>query len=216
MKFSSYALIFANLIPLFGVVFYAWDAKLVLALFWIENLIIGAFNLLRMGLAGVVQKNSSAFFLTLFFILHYGLFCSVHGQLLSDLLNYPDVDYREYFSETQLPFMPLLLDGAAVLLRFITEFAPQIYFGIAALVLSRAVSFIEHFILKGDVFNVRLGKLMGQPYSQIIVMHAGLIIGAMALENFGSSNWLLGVIVLLKIATDFYQHQKRHIRQIED
>jgi len=48
LTWSALALIGANLIPLIGVIFYDWDSRLVLALFWIENLIIGVFNLAKM------------------------------------------------------------------------------------------------------------------------------------------------------------------------
>jgi len=51
---------------------------------------------------------------------------------------------------------------------------------------------------------------MGKPYGHIIVMHAGLIIGAMAIEKFGSTIWLLLVMVVFKLSVDIKLHLKRH------
>lgn len=210
LPISSYVLIAANLIPLIGVLFYDWNAILVLALFWIENLIIGGFNVVRIALAGVVQKDSSAIFSSVFFILHYGLFCALHGQILSDLIGYPKISYTDYFSEVSFGLFTIALDGAAVFLSFVEHLAPAIWLGIAALVLSRLVSFIENFILRGQVFTVRISKLMTQPYSQIMIMHVGIILGALLLEKFNSPIWLLVVIVVFKIIIDFKQHHRRH------
>jgi len=210
LPLSSYVLIAANLVPLIGVLFFDWNAILVLALFWIENLIIGVFNVVRIAGAGVVQKDSSAIFTALFFTLHYGLFCAIHGQILIELLGYNEISYTDYFVETSFGLLEIFLDGAAVFLSFVENLAPAIWLGIAALVLSRFVSFVENFILGGAVFNTRIGKLMAQPYGQIIVMHAGIIIGAFLLEKFNSPIWLLVTIVVFKILIDFGQHRRRY------
>lgn len=210
LPLSSYVLIAANFIPLIGVLFYDWDAILVLALFWIENLIIGAFNLIRIILAGIVQKDSSAVFTSVFFAIHYGVFCAIHGQILTVLINYPEIKYTDYFPEISQGFFEIFLDGAAVLLSFIDNLAPAIWLGITALILSRLVSFIENFILDGQVFTTKVSKLMAQPYGQIVVMHIGIIVGAILLEKFNSPIWLLVVIVIFKIIIDFQQHRRRH------
>ncbi len=210
LPLSSYILIAANLIPLIGVLFYDWNAILVLALFWIENLIIGVFNVVRIVLAGIVQKDSSAILKSFFFILHYGLFCAVHGKILSDLIGYPKISYTDYFSTTSFDLFELALEGAAVFLSFVEHLGPAIWLGVTALVLSRFVSFIENFILRGEIFTTRVGKLMIQPYGQIMILHAGIIFGAILLEKFNSPIWLLAVIVIFKIMIDFKQHQRRH------
>jgi hypothetical protein len=38
----------ANLFPIYGVLFLGWEVFIILFLFWMENLIIGFFNILRM------------------------------------------------------------------------------------------------------------------------------------------------------------------------
>ena len=42
------ALIVANAIPLFGVLFFGWNVWMILIVYWLENGIVGFFNVLKM------------------------------------------------------------------------------------------------------------------------------------------------------------------------
>lgn len=206
---SILALIAANLVPLIGVLFFGWNASLVLALFWIENLIIGAFNVTKMIIASVYHKRYGELPLSAFFILHFGLFCSAHGMLLWDLLGYDSIDAAGFFSNPAFGPFSIFFEGAAVLLSFIKVHGSLILLGAGALVLSHLVSFIENFILRGELFEAKANNLMGKPYKQILIMHAGLILGAFAIDKFGSTLWLLLVIVAFKIVVDTKLHLGR-------
>jgi len=103
-----------------------------------------------------------------------------------------------------------------VLLSFIEMYGKVILIGIGALVLSHLVSFIENFLLKGEIFRETANGLMGKPYSRIVIMHVGLILGALALEKLGSPIWLLVIIVLFKIIVDLSQHLKRRKKALHD
>jgi hypothetical protein len=78
-SFSILALIAANLAPLFGVLFFGWDAAAIVLLYWIENLIIGAYNVLRMILLKVKSRSAQfqKLFVIPFFCVHFGGFCAV-------------------------------------------------------------------------------------------------------------------------------------------
>jgi hypothetical protein len=103
---SSYvavaALILANLVPLIGVLWFGWDVWGILIIYWLENGIYGAFNVLKMRKAegsdespiaaaetrrqlstykmnGRSPSGSSKAVLIPFFIMHYGMFWVVHG-----------------------------------------------------------------------------------------------------------------------------------------
>jgi len=45
---TAVVLIAANLVPLAGVLFFGWSVFATLLLFWVENVIVGVFNILRM------------------------------------------------------------------------------------------------------------------------------------------------------------------------
>ena len=81
---SIQALTVANLVPLIGVVFLGWDAAAIVLLYWIENLIIGLFNVFRMILVKVESpsKQFQKLFMIPFFCVHFGGFCAVHGFFL--------------------------------------------------------------------------------------------------------------------------------------
>ena len=61
-------LVAVNLIPIAGVLWLDWDLASIIILYWLENLVIGFYTLLKMlhlqGLAGL--------FPAAFFCLHYG------------------------------------------------------------------------------------------------------------------------------------------------
>ncbi len=211
LNLSVVALILANLVPLFGVLFFSWDHTLVIALFWIENLIIGGFNLLRMFTAIVVNKNGIKIFHPLFFLFHYGMFCSAHGLILWDILKLGDQPQAiSLFGYSADGILQVFGEGIAVLQSFVALHSPIIWLGIVSLLLSRSVSFIENFVLKGEVFTATPRDLMVRPYSQIVVMHAGIIFGGLAIDKFGSSVWLLFIIVAFKIAVDIRMHLRQH------
>ena len=85
------ALIVANLVPLIGVLFFGWSVWNILIVYWLENGVVGAFNVLKMATAqgtglpdGITANNrpvaeTRKTRLIPFFIVHYGLFWVVHG-----------------------------------------------------------------------------------------------------------------------------------------
>jgi Family of unknown function (DUF6498) len=78
---SVVALILANLVPIFGVVFLHWEVFPLMFLFWSENLIVGVFNVLKMLTANPSSPVSwlGKMFIIPFFCVHYGMFTFIHG-----------------------------------------------------------------------------------------------------------------------------------------
>ena len=85
MKFSKkdlldipvIALLAANMIPLFGVLFLNWDAFCVVMLYWAENLVIGFYNVLKMAFAAVPQPVAH---LTILVVLKTVLDVKLHNR----------------------------------------------------------------------------------------------------------------------------------------
>lgn len=207
---SLIALIAANLVPIAGVLFWDWNEVLILALFWIENLIIGAFNVIKMVFLSVQTANLKSLFLTAFFIFHYGFFCSVHGTFLWDLLIPTELNTTLLFNDELNGVAEIFAEGLSVAYNFHLLLGSALTLGIAAIAISHAVSFIEHFIIHSQRLNPGINKLMMQPYSQIMIMHGGLLLGAFAIDRFGSTLWLLFFMVLFKLIVDISQYQQRH------
>jgi len=84
---SALVLVAANLVPLAGVLFFGWSVFATLLLFWVENVIVGGFNVLRMLWA---QPDNPLIWVAKagtipFFIFHYGMFTTVHGVFVLTL-----------------------------------------------------------------------------------------------------------------------------------
>lgn len=79
---SAYVLIFANLVPLVGVLFFGWSISVIIFAYWTEVLAVGFFNVFKMLMIGTYQKTGELSFIIPFFILHYGLFSLVDGFFL--------------------------------------------------------------------------------------------------------------------------------------
>ena len=77
---SAVALVLANAVPLAGVVALGWQVFPLVLLYWLENVVVGGFNVLRMlsarprdGVRWVAKA-----FLVPFFVVHFGLFTATH------------------------------------------------------------------------------------------------------------------------------------------
>ena len=75
---SVFILILANSLPLLGILFFSWDVFSILLLYWLETIVIGFFNVLKMLAIG----KEKAWPLILVFIIHYLIFNVVHLMLL--------------------------------------------------------------------------------------------------------------------------------------
>src|SRR5262249_13770895 len=78
---STAALVVANATPLFCVLVLHWQVFPLLLLYWLENVVVGIFNVLRMAVADPHDPGSwiGKLFMIPFFCVHYGMFCFVHG-----------------------------------------------------------------------------------------------------------------------------------------
>src|SRR5260221_13300985 len=78
---SALLLVAANLVPLAGVLFFGWTVFATPLLFWVENVIVGGFNILRILLAQpqIGAMWAGQVFMIPFFTFHYGLFTTVRG-----------------------------------------------------------------------------------------------------------------------------------------
>lgn len=87
---AALILIAANAVPILGVLFWNWDAFLILVLYWMETGIIAFWTFWLIGKApgrtmGPYREGHSTGFLIGFFTLHAGIFMLVHFVFLWSL-----------------------------------------------------------------------------------------------------------------------------------
>ena len=185
---SAVILVIANLVPLFGVLLFDWQAFDVVLLYWVENVVIGVINVLRMLICGPVKRYS----LVLFFMLHYGIFCFAHLQALTTLLDGPDgisAVWQQYFS---LPWEQVLR-------------SPH-WIGIAAIAASHLFSLLTNFVAGGEYRRTSINELMTRPYGRIIVLQLAILLGAALIEWLRTPFGLLLALIAVKIVMDLRLH----------
>lgn len=202
------ALVLANLVPLFGVTVLDWDVGAIIVLYWMENLVIGGYTILKM----LVADNVRALGYIAFFCLHYGGFCAVHGLFVLSLTGFAD-GAGTLQDDTTWPGPLALLQLFAGLFNRISAAAPEhFYWVIIAMVISHGVSFMLLFIGSGEFRDTRARKLMGAPYKRIVILHIAVIAGAVLVEKLDSPLGLLIALVALKTGMDIMLHKRAHRR----
>jgi hypothetical protein len=217
---SSYgavaALIIANLIPLVGVLWFGWDVWGILIIYWLENGIVGFFNVLKMRSAagsddsspmaaaetrrrlntftvnGRPPSGSEKAVLIPFFIMHYGIFWVVHGifVMLLPLFAFRGADGSPDFGTT--------LDPLAIV------------FVVIGLFISHGLSYRLNYIGRGEYLHTSAAQQMFAPYGRLVILHVTIIFGAILIGMTGAPAAAIVVLVLLKIALDLGLHLAEH------
>ena len=179
-----------DFLPILAIVFFGWGATPLVALYWLENLVIGAFaaaRILGSGIAMMKQGTSEgagAFFLAPFFCFHYGAFCWGHGVFLATFAM-PDMGFPD----------PRLLIGWAL------SSGPHIAWFLGAIIAANLAVFLIDFIGRGEINTTNPADEMGAPYGRIFTLHIAIILGAAF--AFGSDEPLMGVLLLILIRVAF-------------
>ena len=204
-KLTSIILIAANLIPLIGVVFYGWNLKGVMLLYWIENLIVGAINILRIVFIAADKNILSRLFTSAFFTFHYGIFCAAHGSLLFELLSIEIDGLGDMFSP-----IDMFLNVSLIIAYLQNNIGNTAILALFSMLISHGFSLKMHYFKNGERHRMTVSKAMHMPYQRIVVMHIGLIAGAFLIEGFGSPMYLLVALIAAKVFTDVVFHRKEH------
>jgi hypothetical protein len=199
------ALVVANAIPLVGVLYLGWSVWTILIVYWLENGIVGFYNVLKMRKAEGGDDGSAAAWsingrpatsmakagLIPFFVMHYGLFWAVHGIFVLTLPLFAGL------SPTGSDIGP----------------APDfwtILFALVALFISHGVSYLFNFIGSGEYQRTSALGQMFAPYGRLVVLHVTIIFGAIAISSTGAPVAAIVVLVILKTALDLALHLREH------
>lgn len=209
---STLILIAANALPLLGVVFWQWDAFLLLALYWMETAIVGFWTILLIAIVphdvvGPKARQTSRWFLVPFFIAHSGIFMTVHFMFLWALfagnwparVSGPTSFLQAVVIETGLwvPLVALFIArGVSSLLgAFGSVLLP------AWLVPPKAVTDVK----PADDSPFSDKRLLGGFYTRIVVMHLAILFGGFVATVFGNIGPLI-LMVAIKTAIDLRWH----------
>ncbi|MEZ5999225.1 DUF6498-containing protein [Hyphomonas sp.] len=180
-----------DLLPIIAVVFFGWKAMPLVALYWLENLVIGAFTILRM--LGTIAANALnipiALFMVPFFTVHYGMFCFGHGIFISA------------FAGGDVGSAAPGFHGMRSLVDWALGTGPYMLWFVGAIILVNAIFYLVDFIGRGDFRNTQLPVEMFAPYGRIVTLHVAIILGAGLMLAFGQP--LVGVLILICLRVVF-------------
>ncbi len=193
---SSLAILIAlNALPIYGVLYWGWQSFDLIFLYWLENLIIGVFAVLRM----LVRPYRHAIDLLLplffvpFFTMHYGMFCLVHGNFIFSLFG-PDSFASGGLTSPLSNIWPVLHHN-------------NLFWAAASLFLLQLFGWLREVRQRG--LGSTSGKdMMAAPYRRVLVLHVTILASGFALTALDEPLAGLILLVVLKTVFDIYHWNK--------
>jgi hypothetical protein len=236
-KTSAYVLIAANALPLFGVLFLDWDTFSIVALYWTENVIIGAINVLKMI---TCNPDMAAI---------YAFKFDKSGRTDGDLADkYASTARAALFANQASKFFLVpffifhyglfcLVHGIFVFVLFghesfgnvglfgplanITEVFSQerMWWCVFALAASHLWSFFVNYLGRGEYRRTVVAVLMAQPYARIVILHVAILLGGFVSMALGSNIGILMLLIvgktMLDLSLHLHERMKNDVPQIE-
>lgn len=228
---SALLLIAANAIPVVGVLFFGWSLFTILVLYWLENGIVGLWNLPRILLArgsftpmlpqlpdaaevssardaaaaaNVRAQWTRARAAQLGFAgrVSLAIFFTFHYGIFWSV--------HGVFVFALPAFVGSDAGAPGSLDPFGSLDASSVAIGAAALFLSHGASFLFNFIWRGEYRTASPSSQMNAPYARVVVLHLTIIFGAMAAAILGAPIAALLLLVGLKTLFDLGLHLRQH------
>lgn len=215
---SGKLLVAVNLGLLVGVVRFGWSVFDVVFLYWAENLVIGAINVLKMVTASPAPREDEddvtdaapserlkaiaigwalKLLLIPFFLFHYGFFCLGHGILLFAMFDGSGV----YDDDIRKAFAALFTGALGLSLALLTA--------------SHLFSFLVNYLGRGEFRRTTAGALMLRPYGRIVALHVTIIVGGFIALATGDHLAMLMLLVVLKTFVDLAMHGRERQKYLD-
>jgi Family of unknown function (DUF6498) len=138
-----------------------------------------------------IANHGSKLFFVPFFIVHYGLFCVVHGVFIFAI-----------FGRESGGFGPF--GGFDNFLQVFSQ--EHLWWGVAALAASHLWSFFVNYLGRGEYRRTAVPILMFQPYARIVILHVAILIGGFIAFMLGSNVIVLLILIVGKTLLDLTLH----------
>lgn len=173
-----------NLIPVAGVLWFAWSPLLLLLLYWAENVFVGVFNWLKLrGFEAQKAPGVEPFRISSFFAMHYGMFTLVHGifaVVVGGLM---------FSGDEATHAAGVGREGGFEWLSFLIA--------IGSIALLHLTDYVRWRMSQGWKSG-SLDRQMMAPYGRIIVMHLTIIGGAAVLAATDAPVTYIALLAVLK------------------
>ena len=194
--------ILANLLPLYGVWFWNWDAKQIFLVYCMESVIVGLMAIGRMTLTGLFGPRSSQTSakrdfswvgLILFFIVHYGFFLAIQMGIFFGVSNMIPRARGPFETIQAIPSV-MSLQSCMMLL---------------ALWAAYIMDLVMNFMIPKKFHETTIYMEMFRPYPRVVVQQFVVIIGSFFLL-FGAAKVFIAVFIAVKL---WVEHSKFMLNQ---
>ncbi len=178
-----------DLLPVWGVLVWGWDAVALVMLYWLENLLLGARTLCRIIAANIAEHSFWGLLTGLgtcaFFVIHYGLFSFGHGGILLEVFGvWQELEGLNTLTGT----ISALISGAL-------STGANMEWVLAIFGCWYAFAFVYDDILTGEWMKLNSTPVMFEPYGRLVVFHIAVFVVAGALEFLGDAG--IGALILV-------------------
>ena len=204
------ALVVANAVPLWGVLFLGWDAFYIVLLYWAENIAVGFYGILKIALdkAPNLTAHLGRLLFIPFLAFHYGAFMGVHGFFILVLFKKSD---GQFIQGNEWPCFLVFIQLLVNVIKEAYALMPaNMKYALAALFVSHGISFIYNYLLKKGFASIASRPLMAEPYVRLVVMHITIIAGGIFATAIGEPTVILLGLVFLKIVLEVKLYLREH------
>ena len=188
---SVIALIIANTVPLFGVLFFNWTIFQIFFLYWCESGVIGFYNSIKV----IKMCGFESILVVPFINVPLGLFMAVHFWLILGFMA-PEL------APTSFSFFPSL--------ETLLPLLSPIVIPIGTLFVSHGFSFFSNFIGNREYEHMDIARLISESYKRIGIMQISIILGGMLIDLFDVPILGAAILVVAKLITDLHAHINEH------
>ncbi|QPJ61779.1 MAG: hypothetical protein G3M70_07740 [Candidatus Nitronauta litoralis] len=191
---SALVLVVTNILPFLCVVLFDWQVFFLIALYWMENVVIGVLNIFRFVTILVRNKAWDAILMIPFFTVHYGMFTGVHGFFVIAMFG---KEFQNTGDEL-LMVVPAILEQPGMKIAAIGFLGSHLF------------SYFYHFIGKEEYRKATTQSLMSAPYKRVVILHLTILFGGFLVLSTGQHILALVLMVVIKIVLDLFAHIKEH------
>ena len=184
-------LVLANLLPLVLVATGWWSLQQVLLLYWIENGVVGFWNVVKI-LGSGTPPVSVRLIISAFFTVHFGGFFVIHGVFVMYFLKLP------------------IRIGDDLLQSMWSALPAGLWPMVVVLMCSHGYSTYRYHFSQGLWRSVNGATLMMRPYGRVVLLHLTILGSGFLVYMQGESGLLLVLLVILKTIVDVVLHVRSH------
>ena len=191
-RLSTLRIVLSNAVPIVCVILFGWPAGVLLLLYWCENVIIGAVNALKIAASGLALGRAGLIinaFLLPFFVVHYGMFCFVHGIFVLVI---------GAVGEYRMPAFDISLGGLFHVVETMARREEGFFWSLMVIAGLQLLSFVADWLAKGRFRDSNPMTLMFEPYGRIIVLHLAIMAGMIPVLILGGPVWALVGLAIMK------------------